>query len=354
MWLATTEPRRSPESGTGNPRWRRKFPKYLKSQRLIHMPGAAILVDMQILITGGAGFIGSHVADACLEAGHQVLVLDDLSSGRRANVPAKATFVEGDIRDQGTVEGVVGDFKPDAICHQAAQTSVAVSTREPVRDAEINIVGTLHLLNAAVRQGVGHVVFASTGGAIYGEVPDGQRASLARAPVPISPYACSKFAVESYLTAYAHQSGLRSTVLRYANVYGPRQDPHGEAGVVAIFCQRLLAGEPIRVNAKKQEGDDGCIRDYVYIADVVRANMAALSGDLVQPMINVCSGAGTTTMQLAQTLKGLTHSSSAIGFGPKREGDVERSVLDPGEPSPLGASTPLSNGLEATVAWFRG
>lgn len=308
---------------------------------------------MKIMVTGGAGFIGSHIADACLAAGHQVLVLDDLSSGRRENVPTNAQFVQGDIRDAGLVQRTVGEWKPDAISHQAAQTSVAVSTREPNRDAEINILGTINLLNAAVSAGVGHLVFASTGGAIYGEVPEGKRAALDWLPRPISPYAVSKFAAENYLACYQHAHGLRYTVLRYANVYGPRQDPHGEAGVVAIFSQRLMANEGIRVNARAELGDPGCIRDYVYIADVVRANTLALQDKLSGNMFNVCTGQATTTLDLAQELKALTGSSAEIGYGPRREGDVERSVLDPGESSFLATPVTLREGLASTVAWFR-
>lgn len=308
---------------------------------------------MKILVTGGAGFIGSHVADACLEAGHQVLVLDDLSTGRRENVPARAAFAECDIRDAALVERTIADFAPNAISHQAAQTSVAVSTRESIRDAEINVLGSLNILNAAVKHKVGHLVFASTGGAIYGEIPEPERAALGREPRPLSPYACSKFAVENYLVAYGHEHGLRSTVLRYANVYGPRQDPHGEAGVVAIFAQRLLANEPIRVNARKTSGDDGCVRDYVFVGDVVKANMLALTDALGQPMINVCSGAATSTRELATTMKSLIGSTSEVGSGPRREGDVERSVLDAGTPAPLGAAVDLSEGLNRTIEWFK-
>lgn len=310
-------------------------------------------LPMKILVTGGAGFIGSHVADACLASGHEVLIVDDLSTGRRQNVPSAATFVEADIRDGGRVSDIIGDFKPDAISHQAAQTSVSVSTREPNRDAEVNILGTLNILNACVAQGVGHVVFASTGGAIYGEVPEGERAAVGRPPCPLSPYACSKFAVEGYLNAYKHERGLPYTVLRYANVYGPRQDPHGEAGVVAIFSQRLLDGQPVRVNARRSEGDDGCVRDYVYVSDVVRANMAAIDGSLGSSMINVCTGQPTTTLTLARAIAELAQSSSEIGYGSRREGDVERSVLDPGDPPPLGTPVSLEEGLRETVAWFR-
>lgn len=320
---------------------------------------------MRVIVTGGAGFIGSHVADALLSADagpatvetvqpvHEVLVLDDLSSGRRDNVPARASFVQADIRDTGAVAKVFAEFKPDIVTHQAAQTSVSVSTREPLRDAEVNILGSLNIMNECVKHGVKRLVFASTGGAIYGDVPDGQRATENTAPNPLSPYACSKFAVEKYLTAYRREHGLVSTVLRYANVYGPRQDPHGEAGVVAIFAQRLLRAEPIQVNARKEKGDTGCIRDYVFVADVVRANMLAIDGTLSQTPVNVCTGVPTATLDLARMMEQAAGVNAVLRYGDRREGDVERSVLDPGSPSPLGATVPIAEGIARTVSWFR-
>jgi UDP-glucose 4-epimerase len=308
---------------------------------------------MKVLVTGGAGFIGSHVADALLAGGHEVLVLDDLSTGRRHNLPAQAKFVEGDIRDPQLVARVFADFQPQVVTHQAAQTSVAISAREPLRDAEINVLGSLNVLNEAVRHKVRRLVFASTGGAIYGEVPEGERANEQRAPHPLSPYACSKFAIENYLNAYASEHGLPSTVLRYANVYGPRQDPHGEAGVVAIFAQRLLSGQPIQINARKQEGDTGCVRDYVFVADVVKANLLAIEGKLERSPINVCSGVATATLDLAQLMERTSGVKAELRYGARREGDVQRSVLDPGSPPPLGQPTPIADGVAKTLAWFR-
>lgn len=308
---------------------------------------------MKILVTGGAGFIGSHVADALLDSGHDVLVLDDLSTGRRHNVPERAKFVEGDIRNGELVAKVFADFQPDVVTHQAAQTSVAISTREPLRDAEINVLGSLNILQNCVKHRVKHVVFASTGGAIYGEVPDGQRATEATPANPLSPYACSKFAVEKYLTAYGREHGLKFTVLRYANVYGPRQDPHGEAGVVAIFSERILKGEEIKINARKQEGDSGCVRDYVFVADVVKANIWAIEGKLKQSPVNVSSGEATTTHELAKVIEAAAGTTAKLGHAPRREGDVERSVLDPGDPPPLGTPTSLKDGITRTLSWFR-
>jgi UDP-glucose 4-epimerase len=308
---------------------------------------------MKILVTGGAGFIGSHVADALLGSGHEVLVLDDLSTGRRHNVPERAKFVEGDIRNAELVAKVFADFQPDVVTHQAAQTSVAISTREPLRDAEINVLGSLNILQNCVKHKVKQVVFASTGGAIYGEVADGVRATESTPPNPLSPYACSKFAVEKYLTAFGREHGLKSTVLRYANVYGPRQDPHGEAGVVAIFAERILKGEEIKVNARKSAGDPGCVRDYVFVADVVKANIWAIEGKLKQSPVNVCTGEATTTLDLANVIAAAAGATAKLGNAPRREGDVERSVLDPGNPPPLGAPTSLKDGIAKTLGWFR-
>lgn len=308
---------------------------------------------MRILVTGGAGFIGSHVADAALESGHEVLVIDDLSTGKRSNVPSRAKFVQLDIRDGAKVREAVNDFRPDVISHQAAQTSVAVSTREPIRDAEINVVGSIHLSNAAVECGVQRLIFASTGGAIYGEVPEGTRAKEGDRTTPLSPYACSKLAFENYLGYYAHEHGLKSTILRYANVYGPRQDPHGEAGVVAIFAQRLKAKESIQINAMRAPGDDGCIRDYVFVADVVRANLAAIEGRVERPIMNVCTGEATTTKMLAVHLQQELGGASEVRPGPRRAGDLGRSVLDPSYfVSVLGKPTNLTDGLRQTAQWF--
>ncbi|MET0339355.1 MAG: NAD-dependent epimerase/dehydratase family protein [Polyangiales bacterium] len=311
---------------------------------------------MRVLVTGGAGFIGSHVADAALEQGHEVLVLDDLSSGRRENVPAKAAFAQVDLRDEKKVHETVSSFRPDAISHQGAQTSVAVSTREASRDAAINVVGGIHLCDAAVAHGVKHVVFASTGGAIYGEVPEGLRAKEGDPERPLSPYACSKLAFEHYLTGYyAKERGLKSTVLRYGNVYGPRQDPHGEAGVVAIFAQRIKARQTIQVNARRASGDGGCVRDYVFVRDVVRANIAALAGKVGAPLMNVGTGEPVTTQQLAELLQRELGITVEVKDGPRREGDLERSVLDPTRyVETLGALTPLAEGLAETARWFAG
>ncbi len=309
---------------------------------------------MRLLITGGAGFIGSHIAERALAKGWQVAVLDDLSSGRRENVPTNATFFQVDIRNRDAVLDAFRSFKPECVSHQAAQASVSVSVREPQRDAEINIIGSINIMEACVDVKARHMVFASTGGAIYGEVPDGTRASISTTPVPLSPYACSKFAVEKYLECFRKEHGLNYTVLRYANVYGPRQDPHGEAGVVAIFCNRMLVNESVRVFAKKTVGDAGCIRDYVYIDDVAGANIAAMEGRIPDRILNIGTGRETTTQQLAEHLRKSIGSTSEIIPADIRPGDVERSLLDADRlVELLGPTVPIERGLAETAEWFR-
>lgn len=308
---------------------------------------------MRVIVTGGAGFIGSHVADALLTRGHEVCVVDDLSSGRRGNVPDAARFDELDIRDASAVERCVSDFRPEVICHQAAQTSVSVSTREPLRDAAINILGSLNVLGAARANGVARLVFASTGGAIYGEVASPQRADTSWGPKPVSPYACSKFAFENYLHGARVEYGFESTILRYANVYGPRQDPHGEAGVVAIFCDRLTTGQALRVNAMLETGDRGCVRDYVYVGDVVEANVRAVEGRLRAPVLNVGTGVECDTRTLAETLSRAFGVEPALTFGERREGDLLRSVLAPSPELADMTLVGLDEGLRATAEWYR-
>lgn len=309
---------------------------------------------MRLLITGGAGFIGSHIAERAISLGWTTGVLDNLTSGRRENVPVGAELFVRDIRDRSAVDEVFGSFRPQFVSHQAAQASVAVSVREPQMDAEVNIIGSLNVMQACVKTGVDRLVFASTGGAIYGEVPDGTRANVNSSPVPVSPYACSKFAVEKYLECFQKEFGLKYSVLRYANVYGPRQDPHGEAGVVAIFCNRMLAGEAIRINARRTAGDAGCVRDYVYVDDVVSANIAALQGRISDSILNVGTGVETTTRALAEQLQRFIGSHVAMSPADRRAGDVERSLLDADRFAELvGNPVPVDRGLNTTAEWFR-
>ncbi len=311
---------------------------------------------MRLLVSGGAGFIGSHVVQQALAAGFEVAVLDNFSTGKRHNVPEGVRIFECDLRDREATFAAVRDYQPDLVSHQAAQASVSVSVRDPRLDLDINVMGGLNLLDACTATGakVERFVFASTGGAIYGEVPEGELAREDRGFVPKSPYAISKLAFEQLLGIYREHRGLPVSVLRYANVYGPRQDPHGEAGVIAIFFDSALAGRKLLVFAKKTLGDGGCLRDYVFVSDVARANMLALSGKLQHPVLNVGTGHETSTQALAEQIASLTGGHSTLEHVPLRPGDIERSVLDTTRcREALGEPTGLSEGLAVTARWYR-
>jgi len=303
---------------------------------------------MRILVTGGAGFIGSHVAHAYVNAGHEVLVLDNLSSGKKGNVPEAARFVFGDVGSDTAVEAV-RSFRPEVINHHAAQINVRKSVADPVFDARENILGTLTLLEAARNEGVRKVIFASSGGAGYGEQEEFP-ADEGHPLRPVSPYGVAKVSVELYLHFYRVQYRLASTALRYSNVYGPRQDPHGEAGVVAIFSERLLRGQTAIVN-----GDGEQTRDYVYVGDVVRANLAALTrGDGLG--INIGTGIETNVNTLFRKLRDLAESRQEEIHGPVMPGEQSRSVIDNALAyNELGwyPETSLDDGLALTLAYFR-
>lgn len=284
---------------------------------------------MRCLVTGGAGFIGSNLVDALLARGDDVIVLDDLSTGRRENledaIAAGATLVEQDIRDGGAVAATVREAKPEAVFHLAAQIDVRKSVADPAFDASINVGGTANVLEGARAAGVQRVVFSSTGGAIYGE-GDGQRLPLGEdAPIaPMSAYGQSKFAGEGYLALYERLHGLSSVALRLGNVYGPRQDPLGEAGVIAIFCGKLQAGEPATVF-----GDGTQTRDYIYVGDVVAAMLSAAAATASGP-INIGTGVETDVLELARQLGGLSEADGfEPEFAPPRTGEVQRISIDP-------------------------
>jgi UDP-glucose 4-epimerase len=306
---------------------------------------------VRVLVTGGAGFIGSHVVEQLLAAGHEVGALDDLSSGKRENLPDGASLFVTDLRDRDATAKVLADFRPDAVSHQAAQASVSISMRDPALDAGVNVLGGIHLFDACVAAGVTRVVFASTGGAIYGEVPLGAKATERTAPAPESPYAIHKLAVEQLLSVYRKHRGLDARILRYANVYGPRQDPHGEAGVVAIFLASALEGRPLRVNGMRETGDGGCIRDYVYVSDVARMNVLALTGAVTEAVANVGTGIPTTTADLARAVLGVTACDVPMHAVAPRAGDLGVSLLDPTVPEKyLGKLVHIDEGLANTRA----
>jgi UDP-glucose 4-epimerase len=307
---------------------------------------------MRILITGGAGFIGSHVADAYLAGGHEVGVVDNLSSGSRDNLDPRVRFWQTDIRGP-ELPVILAEFRPDVVSHHAAQMSVSYSTRDPRADADINIMGTLNLLEGAIRQQVGRVVFSSTGGAMYGE-QDHLPTPEAVFPEPVSPYGVAKLAVERYLHAFQAMHGLRAIALRYANVYGPRQNPHGEAGVVAIFSRAILDGQPVTVN-----GDGEQTRDYVFVGDVVRANLLATAIPLGAsvPILNIGTGQQSSVNQLIHLLGQVAGHEVARHHAPPRPGEQRRSCLDATLAKRVLGWEPrlkLRSGLEETFRWFQG
>ncbi len=309
---------------------------------------------MRAIVTGGAGFIGSHLVDALVERGDEVLVLDDLSTGSEANLNPKAEFRKLDIRDREGVFEAFRAFSPELVFHQAAQASVSVSVRKPYFDAEVNLMGGLNVLEAAKEVGVRHFVFASTGGAIYGEVPEGERASEDRPPRPKSPYAASKAGFEYYLEVFKEEFGLPYASLRYGNVYGPRQNPHGEAGVVAIFATRILKGEPCVLFAGETLGDAGGIRDYVHVADVVAANLLAAEKGL-SGVYNVGTGEGHTTEEVLWTIARALGAEPKVNYAERRPGDLYRSVLDPKKLVAEGwrPSRTFEEGIAETALAFR-
>lgn len=313
-------------------------------------------MSRRVLVTGGAGFIGSHVAEAYLAAGDRVWVVDNLSSGRRENVPRAAEFVEMSVGDVAldALFRSVGGF--DIVNHHAAQVDVRKSVADPKADAAVNIEGLLNVLECARGHGTRRVVFISSGGVVYGEtstIPTPETAPKA----PESPYGVAKLAAEYYLQYYLRVQGLQYVALRYANVYGPRQDPRGEAGVVAIFCQRLLAGETLTIF-----GDGEQTRDYVYVGDVVAANMLLSEADLtsLQTMderaYNVGTGLETPVNALAEALMQAEGRRAEVKHAPERKGELKRSCLDASRLRQLGwaPKTSLPLGLQQTYRYIAG
>ncbi len=305
---------------------------------------------MKSIVTGGAGFIGSHLVDRLVDAGDEVLVVDDLSSGRQVNLPSTAKLEEMDIGDE-RIADVIAGFAPDRVFHAAAQISVSLSAREPMTDAKTNILGTLNVLDG-IRNAPGDpakFIFVSTGGAMYGE-PEALPASETLPAMPGSPYGASKHTVEIYLPVYERLFGIKHTTVRLANVFGPRQDPHGEAGVVAIFSKAMLAGKQVTIF-----GDGKDERDYVYVGDVADA-LAKSAEDGGTGPYNVGTGVGTNVNTLFGLLAELCQYEQKVNYGPPRAGDIGKISLDSALiERELGwrPGTTLIDGLAETVAWFR-
>jgi UDP-glucose 4-epimerase len=301
---------------------------------------------LKILVTGGAGFIASHVVDALVDRGDDVVVVDDLSTGDRRNLNPEARFFELDIRNPAVAELIRAE-RPQAISHHAAQMSVSRSVADPMFDAEVNVVGSLNVVLAAIELG-SRVVFSSTGGALYGDaevIPTPETAPA----WPVSPYGISKLSVEHYLFGFHSIRGLSYTALRYANVYGPRQNPHGEAGVVAIFCEGLLGKRAFKINGA---GTD--TRDYIYVDDIVRANLVALDSNVCDHF-NVGTGRQTDTNTIYHLLAERLGKPLDVEHGPARPGDLKASALDSTKISrELGwkPEVSLEDGIARTVEWF--
>ncbi len=303
---------------------------------------------MKVLVTGGAGFIGSHIVDRLIQEGHAVVVVDNLVTGKKKNLNPEARFYKVDILNS-KIEKIIQKERPDLISHHAAQMDVRRSVADPLFDAQVNILGLLNLLENAVRFGVKRVIFASSGGAIYGE-QQVFPAPETHPTHPLSPYGISKLASEHYLYYYQQVSGLSYVSLRYANVYGPRQDPFGEAGVVAIFTQKMLMGDQPIINGNGKQ-----TRDYIAVSDVVEAHMAVLNSG-VEGTFNVGTEKETSVNQLFRYLVELTGSNVKEVYGPEKRGEQTRSLLDYGKLKKVADWEPrlgLREGLEQTVAYFR-
>src|SRR5438128_1822992 len=305
---------------------------------------------MRILVTGGAGFIGSHVADGFRAKGHEVAVVDDLSTGKRANLDPAIKLYQHDIRDQA-LETVFKDFRPDVVDHHAAQSNVPASVADPVYDASVNVLGGLNLLKLSAAHGVKKFIYISSGGAMYGEPDPHDLPVKETAPVrPLSPYGASKQALEAWLGVYQRTFGMDYTILRYANIYGPRQGIREEGAVVAVFATRMAADQPVTIDGTGQQ-----TRDFVYVGDCVTANVAALergSGGA----FNIGTGRETSIREIFDGMAEVAGYTQQPQFGPARKGDVMRIALDPSLARTelrWQASVPLHAGLARTYAFFR-
>lgn len=304
---------------------------------------------MRILVTGGAGFIGSHVAQAYVKAGHEVAVVDNLSSGKRENLPPNCAFHEVDLLDESRLEALFKDFRPEVVSHHAAQVDVRLSWEEPIQDARINILGSLTLLRQMVKWGTNKIIYGSSGGAVYGEP--------VKLPVkeddpvhPLSNYGVSKYAIELYIRSFQASADLRAVILRYPNVYGPRQDPAGEAGVVAVFSKLLLEGKRPRIF-----GDGAKTRDYVYVDDIVAANLRALDFEC-EGTFNLGWGKQVSDLEVFETVRGAAGVLVEPVFDQKRPGEIDHICLDATRARTILGWRPrveFRQGVAQTVAFWR-
>ncbi|MFC2162822.1 NAD-dependent epimerase/dehydratase family protein [Candidatus Altiarchaeota archaeon] len=304
---------------------------------------------MRVLVTGGAGFIGSNIVDLLIASGHDVAVVDNLSTGKRENLDPSAEFHEVDITGDA-LDDVFAKVKPEAVIHEAAQINVRDSVENPAFDASVNVLGSINLLECLRRHDVGKIVYASSGGAVYGE-PEQNPCDESHSINPLCPYGASKYAVEKYLFIYNVNYGIDYTILRYSNVYGPRQDPLGEAGVVAIFTNKMLAGQSPMIF-----GDGDQTRDFVYVGDVAQANLLALNAKTEDRIFNIGSGVESSVNDVTGHLLELTGSKANPEHGPEVKGEVRNICLDIGRARSQLAWDPkvgLGHGLKMTVEWAK-
>jgi len=304
---------------------------------------------MKILVTGGAGFIGSNVSDALVKDGHEVAVLDNLSTGKEENINPEVKFYNIDLLDMESLELAFREFKPDVVNHHAAQIDVRKSVEDPAFDAETNIIGSINLFELSINYGVRRIIFSSTGGALYGE-PEKLPASEDTPIEPLSPYGVAKYCVENYLNYFKRLYSIERVILRYANVYGPRQDPLGEAGVVAIFTGKILKGETPVIY-----GDGAQTRDYIYVEDVVEANVLALNGK--EGVYNIGTGKETSVNELIEVFSKVLGREIKPEYAPPRIGEVHRISLDGDRAKKELGFVPkysLEEGIRKTIEWYRG
>lgn len=304
---------------------------------------------MKILVTGGAGFIASHITDTYIKNGHEVVIVDNLITGRESNINPQAKFYKMDIRDEG-LEKVFEKEKPDVVNHHAAQMDVRRSVADPKFDADVNVVGSLNILELARKHGVKHILYSSSGGTVYGE-PNYLPCDENHPIQPICPYGATKYIFEVYLSMYQIMYGMRYTVFRYPNVYGPRQDPHGEAGVVAIFTGQMLRNQPVRIY-----GDGMNERDFVFVKDCARASLIATEHDFGSHIFNLGSEKPTSINQIFNGLKQITAYPHDVIYAPPKLGETRRIFLTAKKAKTIlnwEPRTSLHNGLVETVAYFK-